>query len=344
MTVQVQHPVINRQWLLRRRPVGLLRAADLEYVESDASIPLRQGQIRIRNLLLLCAPTMRNWMEAKGHGLHPSMPIGRPVAALSAARIVETKSPKHAVGSYVLASSGWTDYDIIEASSPYLQSIPNGMTSAEAIGSFGLNSLTAYFGLLRVGLPKTGETLVVSGAAGSTGSVAAQIGKIIGCHVIGIAGGPTKCGWLLEKCGIDGVIDYQTENVEDRLRTLCPKGIDIFYDNVGGDILQAAVENMAKFGRIVLCGQIAGYNDNNPVPGPRNMMRLIYGSIRIQGFLMTDYAGEIANAREQLKLWVDQGKLIARHDIRSGFLQLPDIFNALFKGQNDGCLLADIAS
>jgi NADPH-dependent curcumin reductase CurA len=208
------------------------------------------------------------------------------------------------------------------------------------MGAYGLNARTAYFGLFKVGRPKPGEALVVSGAAGSTGSVAAQIGKIMGCRVIGIAGGPDKCHWLTQVCGLDAAIDYRQGRVQERLAELCPDGIDIFYDNVGGDILQAAVENMARFGRIVLCGQIANYTKGGPAPGPSNMMRIIYGGITMQGFLQSHYADEAAAAIAQLRQWVAAGKIAHREDVRTGFMNIPEIFATLFAGRNQGTLLA----
>ncbi|MBB3858809.1 NADPH-dependent curcumin reductase CurA [Novosphingobium hassiacum] len=178
----------------------------------------------------------------------------------------------------------------------------------------------------------TGETLVVSGAVGSTGSMAARIGKIVGCRVIGIAGGSEKCAWLTESCGLDAAIDYRQGRVAEKLADLCPNGIDVFFDNVGGDILQAAVDNMASLGRIVLCGQIASYTDAEPAPGPSNMMRIIYGGITIQGFLQGNYADEAAAAVMQLREWEKEGKITHREDVRTGFAQLPEVFGDLFAG------------
>jgi NADPH-dependent curcumin reductase CurA len=170
--------------------------------------------------------------------------------------------------------------------------------------------------------------------------VAAQIGKIKGCRVIGVAGRAEKCDWLTKECGLDAAVDYKSEHVYERLAALCPAGIDIFYDNVGGDVLQAAVDNMARHGRIVLCGQIAGYNDDRPVEGPRNMMRIIYGSVTMQGFLMGDYANEVNNALDELRAWVKGGRISHREDIRRGFEKIPESFSALFDGTNHGTLLA----
>src|SRR3546814_98819 len=237
--------------------------------------------------------------------------------------------------------SCWSEYDIIDtASTP--QIIADGISAVEALGPFGLNSLTAYFGLVRVCRPCPGDVLVVSGAAGSTGSVAAQIGRIQGCRVIGIAGGAEKCTWLRDQCRIDDVIDYRSQDVGSALRTLCPAGVDIFFDNVGGDMLQAAVDNMAKFGRIVLFGQIAGYNDQDVIPAFTNMMRVIYGSVRLQGFLFGDYKSAVPEALADIIPWVRSGAIVARQDIRVGFENLPLHFNALFDGTNRGTLLGQI--
>ena len=328
----------SRQWLLRKRPEGLFRPDDVEMVEGDqATRPLQQGEIRVRNLLILFAPTTRNWMEAPGNSLYPSIPLGTPVRALAASRVVESRDPQYPVGSRIVGMTCWSEYDILHPAQTPPQHIPEGLTAVEAVGMAGLNSLTAYFGLLRVGQPRAGETLVVSAAAGSTGSVAAQLGRVKGCRVIGIAGGAQKCAWLLESC-LDAAIDYQTEDVSAALKAHCPDGIDIYYDNVGGTILEAAVENMARFGRIVLCGQIAGYNDGQPAPH-LNMMRLIYGSIRMQGFLCSDYRSEMPAARNELISLVRSGEIVSRQDIRSDFENVPRHFNALFDGSNQGTLL-----
>ncbi|WP_333605276.1 NADP-dependent oxidoreductase [Novosphingobium sp.] len=329
----------SRQWLLRKRPEGLFRLDDVELVEGDqATRALRQGEIRVRNLLILFAPTTRNWMEAPGNSLYPSIPLDTPVRALAASRVVESQDSRYPVGSRIVGMSCWSEYDILDPSQSPPQHIPEGLTAIEVVGMAGLNSLTAYFGLLRVGQPRAGETLVVSAAAGSTGSVAAQLGRVKGCRVIGIAGGAQKCAWLVESCRLDAAIDYQTEDVSAALKAHCPDGIDIYYDNVGGTILEAAVENMARFGRIVLCGQIAGYNDGQPAPH-LNMMRLIYGSIRMQGFLCSDYRSEMPAATSELISLVRSGEIVSRQDIRSGFENVPRHFNALFDGGNQGTLL-----
>ncbi|MCZ6773002.1 MAG: NADP-dependent oxidoreductase [Proteobacteria bacterium] len=334
---------INRQWLLRKRPEGRIKQDDFEYSEGKLpEVALEPGQILLRNVVLLCAPTMRNWMDPPGNSLYPSIPLGAPVMAPSVARVLDSADPQYPAGSRVATMGSWQDYQVISTGALPIRVIDDGLSFVEAMGRFGLNSLTGYCGLLEVGRPQAGDTLVVSAAAGSTGSIAAQVGKIKDCRVIGIAGGAEKCRWLTATCKLDAAIDYKSEPVAKRLADLCPDGIDIFFDNVGGEILQAAIENMAPFGRIVLCGQISSYNDDKPPEGPRNMMRLIYGSITMQGFLSRNYADRFPEAIKDLRAWTESGQLVHREDLRTGFENLPQIYDALFDGSNAGTLLAQI--
>lgn len=335
---------INRQWILKQRPTGDYSPDDFELRESAVpSEALKPGQILVQNMVFLCAPTMRNWMDPPGNSLYPSSPLGAPMMAPATCRVIASAADNFPVGTRLFTLSSWQDYQIMDINSglPFIP-LEDSLSYVEGMGQFGLNPLTAYFGLLRVGEPVAGETLVVSGAAGSTGSTAAQIGRIKGMRVIGIAGGSEKCAWLTDECRLDAAIDYKNEDVNARLGELCPQGINVFFDNVGGDVLQAAVEHMAAFGRIVLCGQIAGYNNDSPIEGPRNMMRLIYGSIRMQGFLCGNYAEEFSSAIADLKQWTDSGEIAYREDRRDGFELLPQTYAALFDGSNQGTLLAAI--
>jgi len=233
----------------------------------------------------------------------------------------------------------WQEYDVVNSAAWPVRAVPDGQNLIEAMGPMGMNALTAYFGVTEVGRPSTGETMLVSGAAGSTGSVASQIGRILGCRVVGVAGGPEKCTWLVNELGLDAAIDYRAGNLVEQIRATCPDGVDVFYDNVGGEILQAAVESINKFGRIVLCGQIASYNDGRPVPGPSNMMRLVYGSVILQGFLLGDYENELPRARTDIAMWIADGRLKHREDIRTGFENIPTVFGEIFTGGNEGTLL-----
>jgi hypothetical protein len=207
----------------------------------------------------------------------------------------------------------------------------------------GLTGITAYFGLLEVGRPKAGETVVVSGAAGATGSVVGQVAKIEGCHVVGIAGGPDKCGWLTAEAGFDAAIDYKSERVDRRLRELCPNGIDLFFDNVGGEILDAALANLAMRGRVVICGAIAGYNEKVPPPGPRNYLSLLVQRGRMEGFIILDYMDRAGEAVNALAGWVREGRLRHEEDIQDGLEKAPATLLRLFEGKNRGKQLLKIA-
>ena len=201
----------------------------------------------------------------------------------------------------------------------------------------------AYFGLLRLGEPKEGDTVVVSGASGSVGQTVLQIARIKGCKVIGIAGGKEKCAKLVNDYGIQGTIDYKSENVAEKLKTLAPNGVNVFYDNVGGTIMQDVVDQMAKFGRVVLCGAISAYDSKNLAPGPRDMLRVIIYSVKLQGFQITDFIGERDVALADLRKWKEQGLIKHKVDVREGFKNLPEAFFSLFTGEKEGTLLVKIA-
>lgn len=331
---------MNREWILSRRPEGQCNVGDFEYRENEFVAPsLTPGHILVHNSVFLCAPTLRNWMDAPSNSLYPSIDLGSPVLATTAGRVIDSADERFPVGSRVTMIGHWQEYDVVNSAVWPVRAVPEGQDLIEAMGPMGMNALTAYFGVSAVGRPLAGETMLVSGAAGSTGSVAAQIGRILGCIVVGVAGGPEKCAWLIDELGLDAAIDYRAGNLVEQIHNACPAGIDVFFDNVGGEILQAAVENINKFGRIVLCGQIAAYNDSRPVQGPTNMMRFVYGSVRMQGFLLGDYEDELPRAREDLATWINEGRLKHREDIRTGFENIPTIYGEIFSGSNEGTLL-----
>jgi len=333
----------NRQWILKSRPHGSLSINNFAFQETKVDIKkLEDGNILMKNLAFLCAPTMRNWMDPPSKNLYPSIELGQPILAPTAGEIVESKNDSYPVGSKISTLSSWQDYEIIDPKLRPLNLISENLTPVESIGKFGLNSLTGYFGLTKIGIPKSGETVVVSAAAGATGSVAAQVAKLLGCRVIGIAGGTTKCSWLTEEIGLEGAIDYKSENIDSCLKELCPDGIDIYFDNVGGNILRNAVQHMAKFGRIVLCGQISTYDSEQSASGPEDMMRLIYGSVRMEGFLTRNYAEEFSQAIQQLQHWEEKKQLILKEDVRKGFESLPQNYLDLFSGSNEGILVVSV--
>ena len=331
----------NRQWLLRTTPTAQLTPDHFEMVEQDIATPtLKDGEIFVKHQIFLCAPAMRGWMSPDRPSHVPAINPGDPIISLGGAKVLQSAHPDYPVGANIYCIGTWADYQVIVPEQADARIIPANLSLLEGIGVYNVNMMTAYCGLIYVGQPKAGETLVVSGAAGSVGSAAVQIGKIKGMRVIGIAGGPEKCGWVQDDYGADAVIDYKSENVGARLAALCPDGVNVFFDNVGGDILQAAIDNIAMFGRVVLCGQISGYDVAAPAPGPRDMMQLIYGAVRMEGFILPYFAERYGEMLADLRQWVDSGQIRHREDVRQGFENIPAIYAALFHGENKGTLLA----
>lgn len=336
----------NRQWLLKSRPTSTLGLDNFAYREQRFEPPhLEPGQVLVRNLVLSCAPTIRNWMNEAQRSYRASIPLGEPIVGPACAQVVSSNHRRFVPGSLLIGVSRWEDYSVIApdaAFAPVLE-VPSGVTPIDALGVFGLNSLTAYFGLLKVGRAEAGETVVVSGAAGAVGSIAVQLAKIKGCRVIGIAGGRSKCQWLKEACGADAAIDYKTADVSAALDGLAPMGVDVFFDSVGGELLQTLIDHMAIHGRIVVCGQVSAYDSAMPAPGPRDMMRVVYQRLTIQGFVLGDFVAQAQAARAELMRWVEQGKITRHEDVRSGFAVVPAAFLELFSGANRGALLVNIA-
>jgi NADPH-dependent curcumin reductase CurA len=329
----------NRQWLLARRPQGAIQDSDFNLVEVDAPTP-GEGEVLVRNLMLSCDPTQRGWIAFDTY--LPAVKIGEVVRSIGTGRIVASNNPDFAVGDVVSGLTGWQDYVAMNPKGQ-LNKLPPGTPLELAMSARGLTGITAYFGLLDVGHPVAGETVVISGAAGATGSVVGQIAKIKGCRAIGIAGGAEKCHWLTDEAGFDAAIDYKSEDVKARLKELCPKGIDIFFDNVGGDILDAALARLAMRGRVVLCGGIANYNATEPPPGPKNYLNLIVQRGRMEGVLVLDYMSRAAEAISALAGWVQAGKIKNKVDVQHGLENAPETLRRLFEGRNEGKQLLRVA-
>jgi NADPH-dependent curcumin reductase CurA len=336
---------VNRQWRLKARPVGMVKESDFEYVEEPAESP-GEGQALVRNFMVAFEPAMRGWMEDV-ESYVPPVGIGEVMRASTVGVVVESKAEGLAVGDVVTGTLGWQEYPLVDTRHPSIfggaQKLPPGATAEQALSVFGLTGLTAYFGYLDVGQPKEGDVVLVSGAAGATGSIAAQIARIKGASkVVGIAGGPEKCKWLTETLGLDAAIDYKSEDVSSRIAQTCPDGVDLFFDNVGGTILEAGLDNMAQKGRIVLCGGISAYNEETQPPGPRNYMQLVIRRCRMEGFIVIDYMTRVGEAMVDLGSWVGEGKLVAETDVQHGMENVPKTFLRLFEGKNRGKQLCQI--
>lgn len=324
----------HRQWLLARRPVGMVSEADFELREAPVPEP-GPGEFLVRNLYLSFDPAMRGWMEDRPSYI-PPVQIGEVMRCGAVGQVVASRSDAFPVGSFVQGLFGWQEYAVGGSGLARATPVPEGTPLTWPLGVLGITGLTAYFGLLDLGRPQEGETVVVSGAAGATGSVAAQIAKLQGCRVVGIAGGPDKCAWLEQEAGLDASIDYKSQDVGARLGELCPDGIHVYFDNVGGAILDAALARLALRARVVLCGGISGYNEKEPPPGPRNLMNLVIQRARMEGFIVLDYAERFAEASAQLAEWVRAGRIAHREDVQEGIENAPRTFLRLFEGKNTG--------
>lgn len=332
----------NRQWLLASRPQGKLKPGDFtRHVEPMSPPDLHAGELLVHNRYFLCAPTVRNFLNAPGRSYRTSVPVGAPISGVVGSEVIASRDPAYPVGCRVTTMARWEDYSRLNPGHVEVPvyRVAEDVSLEEMMGPLSLNSLTAYYGLFGVGRIQRGETVVVSAAAGSVGSMACQIARIAGCRVIGIAGGAAKCAWLQQALQLDGAIDYQSDNIAVRLAALCPQGVHVYFDNVGGAILDAVVDQMALHGRVVVCGQLSAYDSDEPARGRFDMMKVVYRRIRIEGFVLGDYAAQVDAARAQLRAWLHDGRIQCRIDLRQGFDKLPAAFLDLFKGANQGTLL-----
>lgn len=325
----------NRQWVLARRPVGAVREGDFEFRVTPVA-ELNDGEYLVRTLYLSFDPALRLRLR-EGQSYFPAQPVGEVMRAGGLGQVVASKNRDAAVGDIVAGMLGWQDFTVCggPGAMPVSRLTPKHPLP-KYLSVLGGTGLTAYFGLLHVGALRDKETVVVSAAAGATGSVAVQIAKIKRCRTIGIAGGAEKCRWLLEEYGIDGAVDYKRGNVREQLAELCPSGIDVYFDNVGGSILEAAIDNMHERGRIVLCGMISTYNADQRVPGPSNLFELVSRRLRMEGFLVGDFASQFPAAVDELSAWLAAGHLKSREDVQEGFENILPTFARIFSGDNVG--------
>jgi len=330
----------NAQWRLAARPVGLPKASDWEYVEEPALEP-GDGQFQVEVEYLSLDPAMRGWMnEARSYV--PPVGIGEVMRAGAIGRVTESRHPHHAVGDRVSGMFGVQRYAVSDGRG--VRTVDTSLAPAPVhLGLLGMTGLTAYFGILDVGRPQPGQTVVVSGAAGAVGSVAGQIARLKGCRTIGIAGGPEKCRWIVEELGFDAAIDYKRGELRSELRRHTPDGIDVYFDNVGGETLDEVLRRIARGARVVICGAISQYNATEPC-GPVNYMQLLVQRATMTGFLVFDFAERYDEAIAELAGWLRAGQLQSREDVVPGGLeQFPEVFLRLFRGANTGKLILKLA-
>ena len=327
-------PHRNQQFLLAARPEGELKHSDFELVE--APVPeAGEGEVLVEARYLAVEPAMKGWMEARVDYVAP-MEIGEVMRGNVLGSVVASRNKAYPEGSLVMGMLGWQRYAVCDGKSVPLQEVPDGLDPAAAMNVLGITGLTAYFGMLDIGAPKKGNTVLVSGAAGATGSIAGQLARIEGARVVGIAGGADKCDWLVSELGFDAAIDYKSGDTAAQVMAACPDGIDVFFDNVGGEILDIALDNLADRARVVLCGGISRYNETGPVPGPVNYFNLVLRRARMEGFIVLDYASRFPEAAQCLIGHLFSGELRHRETVLEGFEQLPQALMNLFTGENIG--------
>jgi NADPH-dependent curcumin reductase CurA len=331
----------NKQFRLAARPEGMPKRSDWNVVTE----PVREvgdGEVLVKVLYLSLDPAMRGWMNDAKSYIRP-VAIDEVMRAGGVGTVVASKSLRFSPGDHVVGSLGVQEYAILKEKE--LTKVDKRLAPLPVyLSTLGMPGMTAYFGLLDVGQAKAGEVVVVSGAAGAVGSVAGQVAKIKGCTVIGIAGGADKCKYVKEGLGFDACIDYKAEDVRKALRTHCPNGLNVYFDNVGGEILDAALANLARKARIVVCGAISQYNSTTGVKGPANYLALLVNRARMEGMVVFDYAERYADAAREMAGWMAQGKLKSREDIVEGLDTFPDRLLMLFKGENLGKLVLKVAS
>ena len=326
----------NHQFRLAARPSGLPEDSDWSYTEEPVREP-GDGEVLVQVLYISLDPAMRGWMNEARTYIAP-VEIGDVMRALGAGRVLASNHPSLAAGDHVTGLVGVQEYAVAKGDA--LLKVDAGMAPLPVhIGTLGMPGMTAYFGLLEIGKPAPGETVVVSGAGGAVGGVVGQIAKLKGARAVGIAGGQEKCRHIVEDLGFDAAIDYKAEDVASALRERCPAGIDIYFDNVGGEILDAALANLTRMARVIICGAISQYNALQAVRGPSNYLSLLVNHASMTGFVVSDYGDRYAEGAREMAEWYAAGKLVSREDVAEGLENFPATLLRLFSGQNTGKLV-----
>ena len=335
----------NHQIRLAARPIGMPKPSDWSHTTEPVVSP-DAGGILVKTHMLSLDPAMRGWMN-EGKSYIPPVGINEVMRAGGVGEVIESNNATFPVGTIVNAGLGVQEYCLINAADMKragVFAIDTSVAPAQKwLNALGMPGMTAYFGLLDVGLPKAGETVVVSGAAGAVGQTVGQVAKLKGCRVVGIAGGPEKCAWVVKEMGFDACIDYKSGSVRDGLKEHCPKGVDVYFDNVGGDILDTVLTRINRGARIVICGAISQYNNTTPVKGPANYLSLLVNRARMEGIVVFDYAERYPVAIKDIATWMKEGKFQSREDIIEGIDQFPAALLKLFSGENFGKLILKVA-
>lgn len=332
----------NRRLVLAERPTGNVDESTVRLEEVDPPEP-GPGEALMRTRYLSIDPTIRTWMDDV-QGYLPPIGIGEVVRSAGVGEVVASNSERYEVGELAFGLTGWQDFALADEDARTMQVLPQGIDPTAALSVFGTTGMTAYFGLLEVGRVQPGDTVVVSGAAGATGSIVGQIARIKGSgRVVGIAGSDGKCAWLVDELGFDAAVNYRSDDVARQLRAACPDGIDLYFDNVGGELLDICLGQLALRGRVVLCGAISSYNARQQIVGPKNYRNLIPRRGRMEGFIILDYLPRFAEGQAEMAGWVAEGKVKFRIHLVDGLAQAPAALNLLFTGGNTGKVIVKVA-
>lgn len=329
----------NRQFTLAARPVGIPKPSDWNFGEEQLGSP-GEGEVLVKIHYISLDPAMRGWMTDRKSYIRP-VRIGEVMRAGTAGEVLESNHPGFKPGDFVTGSQGVQEYAIVKGEH-LIKVDPSLAPLTSYLGALGMPGMTAYFGLLDTGQPKAGETVLVSGGAGAVGSVVGQIAKIKGCRVVGIAGGPAKCAYLIDELGFDGAIDYKNESVRDGLKRECPDGVDVYFDNVGGEILDTVLTRINMRARIVICGAISQYNNTTPVKGPSNYLALLVNRARMEGIVVFDNAANYGKAAHEMAQWMMEGKLKSKEHVEEGIENFPQVMLKLFSGDKMGKLVLKV--
>lgn len=330
---------MNTQIKLAQRPIGLPTKETFSIEKNPIPVPA-EGEVLLKTKYISLDPAMRGWIN-DARSYIPPVEIGAVMRAGTVSEVVESKHPKYAVGDILVGNAGVQEYIATDAKG-YHSVDPRIGDLPLFLGTLGMPGFTAYFGLLRIGEPKAGETVLVSGAAGAVGSVVGQIAKIKGCRVVGIAGGPEKCKYIVDELGFDAAIDYKAGTLRADMKRTCPNGIDVYFDNVGGEILNTALTRINMHARIVICGAISQYNNTTAPVGPSNYLSLLVSRARMQGMVVFDYAKDYGVAAKDMGTWLAEGKMKSREDVYEGIENFHETFLRLFSGEKMGKLVLKV--
>ena len=329
---------VNKQWIYAQKPEGDVGPQHFELRESETREPA-DGEVLVKTTLLSLDPASRAWMA--GRTYRSQLEPGEVMAGWGLGEVVKSNARNYSAGDFVSGDFGWQQFATVPGRQ--LTKHDRRQKPEHILGVLGVTGLTAYFGLLDVGRPRAGETVLVSGAAGAVGSIAGQLAKIAGCHVVGSTGSKEKCEWLTRELGFDAAVDYRAGDLIGQLRATCPRGIDVYFDNTGGEMLTAALSRMNVFGRVACCGVVSQYNATRPSPGPQGVPGfLVTKRIRMEGFVVMDFYGRRAQAEAALAELVESGRLKAPVDVVEGFAKMPEALAGLFAGKNRGKLMVRV--